>query len=455
VRIRRPICAAALAVLVIAPVRGPLAQEPAKGSTDSAKTAATQDTLAATRAMEARADTIDKQASEWGMWDPGKGFKVASGKSGELNISGYVLFRYLNQLPVTQTYLTHLDAKDTVNTRNDLELQRIMMFFYGWLYDPRLRYTVTLWSVNSTAQVAIGGNLGWVFGKYLSLYGGYQGLPGSRSVVGVFPFFLATDRVLTDEFFRPGFTGGLWANGQIAPGLNYSAMLGNNLSQLGINAAKLNRYLAKSASVWWMPTTGEFGDRGGFGDFDEHTQVATRFGTSYTWSREDRRNDVNVTAPDNTQIRLSDGTLLFQTGTLAPGVTVQWTDFNLSAVDAAVKYNGWFFYVQGYYRRLDRLIATGPLPVAAIVDKGFDFQTAYMLIPKTLMLYGWTSQLFGAFNNSWDAATGVNIYPFRTRNVRLNANAIYVNYSAYGSLFGYYVAGQTGPTLSLAADVFF
>jgi hypothetical protein len=131
------------------------------------------------------------------------------------------------------------------------------------------------------------------------------------------------------------------------------------------------------------------------------------------------------------------------------------SDFNLSAVDAAVKYNGWFFYAQGYYRRLDRLIATGPLPVAAIVDKGFDFQTAYMLIPKTLMLYGWTSQLFGAFNNSWDAATGVNIYPFRTRNVRLNANAIYVNYSAYGSLFGYYVAGQTGPTLSLAADVFF
>ena len=274
-------------------------------------------------------------------------------------------------------------------------------------------------------------------------------------MVGVFPYFLATDRVLTDEFFRPGFTGGVWANGEIVPGLEYAAEIGNSLSQLGVNAAKLNRYFSKAASVFWMPTTGEFGDRGGFGDYDEHARVATRLGASYTWAREDRRSDTSFAAPDNTTIRLSDAVPLFLTGAVAPGVTITWADFNLLALDAAVKYKGWFLYTQGYLRRLDRLIATAPLPLARILDNGFDTQAAYMLLPKTVMVYAWTSQLYGQFNKSWDVAGGVNYYPYHERSFRLNANVIYVDHSAMSSVFGYYVGGQTGSTLSLAADILF
>ena len=426
-------------------------QQPTTPAADSTR-AAPRDTVRKDSGTTAK-DTIP--TSEWGMWDPGKGFVVGKTSIGMLSLSGYVLFRYLNQLPAAQTYVTYGGTLTVVRTRNDIQLQRIMMFWYGWLFKPRLRYQVLLWSVNSTAQVAVAGNLSYTLSKHLTLYGGYGALPGSRSMVGVFPYFLATDRVLTDEFFRPGFTGGVWANGEIVPGLEYAAQIGNSLSQLGVNAIKLNRYFSKAASVFWMPTTGEFGDRGGFGDYDEHTRVATRIGASYTWAREDRRSDTSIAAPDNTQIRLSDAVPLFQTGAVAPGVTINWADFNLLALDGAVKYKGWFLYAQGYFRRLDRLIATAPLPLAHIVDNGFDTQAAYMLLRETLMVYGWTSQLYGQFNKSWDVAGGINYYPYHQRNFRLNANMIYVDHSAVSSVFGYYIGGQTGPSFSLAADILF
>jgi hypothetical protein len=65
-----------------------------------------------------------------------------------------------------------------------------------------------------------------------------------------------------DEFFRGAFTNGVWANGEVAPGLWYSVAVGNNFSTLGITAKQLNRNLATGGRFWWMPTTHEFGPSG-------------------------------------------------------------------------------------------------------------------------------------------------------------------------------------------------
>ncbi len=443
----------ALAYSVVVAGQGQEAQgqETRSATSDSSKTAP-HDT-STRRKQPSSTDSIP--TSQWGIWDPGKGFTVAKTDLGQINLSGYVLFRYLNQLPASQNNISHLGDTVPIDTRNDIQLQRIMLFTTGWLFRPRLKYSLFVWSVNSTAQVAVGGNLNYTFNKYITLYGGYGGLPGSRSMTGVFPYFTATDRVMTDEFFRPGFTGGVWANGQLIPKVFYAAMIGNNLNQLGVNAAKLNRFLAKSASIWWEPTTGEFGERGGFGDFEGHDKLATRIGASYTWSREDRRSSLDATAPDNTQLLLSDAVPLFQTGSLAPNVTVTLASLNLLALDGAIKYRGLNLYAQGYFRRLDDIDADGPLPLASISDKGFDVQASYMLLSKQLMLFGWTSQLYGAFNRAWDAAGGLNFYPYRERNFRLNAVVIYMHRAAWNGLFGYYIGGLIGPTISVGADIFY
>ena len=53
---------------------------------------------------------------------------------------------------------------------------------------------------------------------------------------------------MADEFFRGGFTNGVWANGEVAPGLWYNVAVGNNFSQLGITSNQLDRGLATGGS---------------------------------------------------------------------------------------------------------------------------------------------------------------------------------------------------------------
>ena len=67
--------------------------------------------------------------------------------------------------------------------------------------------------------------------------------------------------------------------------------------------------------------------------------------------------------PNATQIKLSDGVNPFDAGALAEGVTVQKLDYDEMAVDAGVKYRGFSFQSEYYFRRLSDFQATGPVPL--------------------------------------------------------------------------------------------
>jgi len=392
----------------------------------------------------------------WGAVDPGKGFQIARTPLGTLNVSDYVLVRYLNQLPGEQDFVDHLGRIQDVDTRNDIQLHRILLTFYGYIYDPDFTYATTVWTVNSTTQVNIVGYLSYDFGRAFQLFGGVGGLPGTRSLQGSHPYWLGHDRVMADEFFRPGFTMGLWATGEPIPTLFCTAMIGNNLSTLGITAREDTRQFAGSGSIWWMPTTGEFGPRGGFGDFEQHEVPATRFGASFTHSRENRFSDLSQRSPDNTQIRLSDSLLLFEADALAPGVTLVEANYDMLAMDAGFKYEGFFLQSEYYLRWLTRFDATGPLPVDSLFDHGFYLQASYMVLPRLLELYASTSFVFGEFDfDGREIIGGTNFFPFDTRNLRLNLQVIGVDDSPASSLFGYYVGGLEGVIVSAAASVFF
>src|SRR5262249_39409274 len=140
-------------------------------------------------------------------------------------------------------------------------------------------------------------------------------------------------------------------------------------SALGITARQLTRNFATGGSMWWMPTTKEFGPQGAFGDWEHHDRVATRFGFSTTRSREDRFTNAIASTPDNTTIRLADSLNVFDIGSLAPGVSVQQLHYREAATDAGVKYKGMFLQTELYQRWLDEFEADGPLPVSRIIDK--------------------------------------------------------------------------------------
>jgi hypothetical protein len=395
----------------------------------------------------------------WGEFDPGDGFLVGRSSAGELSISAYALVRYINQTPATHTFTDHLGNERTVDARNDIFPHRIMVFLKGWLATPKLVYTLFVWTVNSTDQDALFGSMGYQFNRKFSLYAGINGTPGTRSLQGSHPYWLGHDRVMADEFFRPYFAYSVWAQGEVAPGLWYNAVTANNSSSLGVKATQLDRTWSTGASMFWMPTTKEFGPRGGYGDWERHEKVATRFGFSSALSKEERFTDATTGATGNTTIKLADSLNVFDPGALAPGVTVQEVDYRILSFDAGVKYRGIFLQTEIYTRWLDDFVADGPLPVSSIVDKGFYVQGAFFPIAKTLEVYAATSQIFGdkdaGFDDSSEYLAGVNVYPWDTRNHRLNFQVIDVNRSPVSSTFGYYVGGQSGTTYAAAFSVFF
>lgn len=401
----------------------------------------------------------DKPIESWGAATPGKGFLIGRTDIGEVYVSAYLLLRYMNQLPAGQTFEDHLGRTRDVDPRHDVWAHRIMVHFKGWMGLPKLRYQITFWTVNPTDQDALFGVLGYQFHRKFSLYAGLNGLPGSRTLQGSHPYWLGHDRVMADEFFRPYFTHGVWATGEVLPGLWYQGMVGNNLSTLGITSAQLTRDFSYAASVWWMPTTQEFGPNGSFDDYEHHEDVATRFGISGTYSREDRFSVVESSIPDNTTLKLADGVNVFDEGALAPDVSLDEARYRMVSADAGLKYRGVFLGAAYFHRWLDDFVADAPVPVEKIVDKGFYLQAAFYPVKKKLELYGATSWVLGdedaGFDTQHEYLVGANWFPAPTRDVRINAQLIRINRSPVSSSFGYYIGGQKGMTASLAASILF
>jgi len=389
-----------------------------------------------------------------GEFTPGRGFDMVRTKFGTLNISIYANARYLNQLPGIQTWHDHLGRPREFVGRNDFFWHRTMIWFSGWLGTPKLTYAATVWTVFTTQQSLIYGNIQYKANEHFRFGIGVGPNLSVRSMQGPFPFYASTDRTMGEEALRGGFTNGVWMTGEIVPRLRYNLMLGNNLSSLGIKAANLTRDLSKSATIWWMPTTGEYGPRGGFGDFEHHEKPATRFGASFVHSREDRFNNIGTPSPDNTQVRMTDGVLFFETGALADNVTVDNADVDQFAVDLGVKYKGFNAYLEVYGRKLSKFTATGPVPINTINDYGYALQLSHMIIPRKLMLYAVNSFFWDEFKrHPWEAGGGINMYPLKSRSWRLNVQAMRVYKSAAGETFGLYKEGQTGTTITIGTDI--
>jgi hypothetical protein len=403
--------------------------------------------------------TPAERIETWGEFDPGQGFLVGRSDAGELSISAYALVRYLNQMPSSDTFVDHLGNDRAVDGRNDIFPHRVIVWFKGWVGRPQLVYNIAVWTVNTTNQVALFGNLGYQFGPKFNVYAGINGNPGTRSLQGSHPYWLGHDRVMADEFFRPYFGSGVWVQGSVVPGLWYNVMLGNSNSALDIKATQLDRKFTPSASVWWMPTTKEFGPKGGYGDWEYHDQVATRFGFSSSFSTEQRYTNADNGASGNTTLRLADSVNVFDTGALASGVTVDQVDFDVLSFDAGMKYKGLFLQTEIYHRWFNTFVADGPLPVNDIRDRGFYVQASIYPIKQKLETYFVTSQIFGdkeaGFGNSSEYGVGMNYYPAHTRNHRVNLQYLDVNGSPVSSTFGYYVGGMRGSTVSVALSVFF
>ena len=355
--------------------------------------------------------------------------------------------RYLNTQSSEETYTDHLGVTREVNTRNDITVNRAMFILGGYVFDQRARYSFTVWTSAGAASIVVASNIGWQFNKALTITGGYTGVPGSRSLVNTFPFFTSTDRSMADNFFRPGFTQGAWANGELGSGLNYLAFVGNGLNTLNISANKIDTHLAFSGSAWWEPL-GAYGEPGKsrnmYDDYFASKKVRARIGTAFTRSREDRFSNLDQSNPENTSLYNSDGVLTFSTGAFAPGVTVNVATYRMWAIDGGLKYNGLAINAQYFMRWLNDFDADGALPLASTFDHGAEITAGYFVKPKTTMVYGRGSWVRGQFGNSHEFGGGVKWHFLPTERLWLNAELFEIDRAPYSGAFTPYTAGMTG-----------
>src|SRR5262249_53894345 len=155
-------------------------------------------------------------------------------------------------------------------------------------------------------------------------------------------------------------------------------------------------------TAWWEPL-GAFGL--GPSDVENHQSLRTRLGVSVALSREANQGSIvsegvitepRLPNPEDTFLRLSDGTPVFRAGALGPGVKLTATDVQLWTIDAAFKYRGLSLDSEFFFRWLDNFSTVGKAPpFSSLFDYGALLQGGYFWIPTRLETYARSSVVSG------------------------------------------------------------
>lgn len=388
----------------------------------------------------------------FGEYTPNKGFKFVDTKYGTVSISIFTYMRYLNQKGLDSTYTNSFGTTSTIKRRQDIQVNKVNIKFLGWFLDPKFRYFLYIWTSNTSqglsAQVVVAGWLQYSLNKHFTFGVGINSLPGTRSTEGNFPYWLTVDnRLIADEFFRPSYTTGVWMKGKITDKLDYDMMIGNNLSQLGIDAGQLDNGLNTFVgSLTWFPTTGEFGLYSDFGDFEYHEKAATRVGGKFTYSEESRQSQPKTDDFDNVQTRLSDGSPVFTPFLFGPAILIDNATYKMTCANAGVKYKGLALEGEYYWNWISNFTGTGidSLGFNMITNNGFQLMLSGMVIKQSLQVYTTFSQVFGDYGNPYEARVGLNFFPWKMQAVRWNFEYIQIYRSPAGGLSLPYPVGGTG-----------
>lgn len=372
----------------------------------------------------------------------------------ELKINSQNQIRYVAFDRAVPTWTDSAGVVSPVVNVSNFQLPRGRIIFSGFAFRPELIYdlnidynTVTSNQINFRAYW-----LGWRFNRAVTIYTGQSKVPGSREWLLSTMNMLGPDRSMASTFFRPSLSQGIWITGEPVDGWFYHAMIANGFNTLGSTPDQLNSHMTFSGSTWIDPL-GNFGQ--GYSDFEQHDDPVIRLGTSLTYAPIQGPQG-NPDAPDNSEVRLSDGTVLTDTGALAPGVTLNAYKIGLAAIDFAFKYDGFSFSTELYLQDLFSLKGNGPLPRSSVAQYGGYVQAGYFVMPQKLELYSRVSNATGPFGTGKEYAGGFNWFFLPNRqNLRFTADAAWLDHCPADQNRTNYQAGQTGWLLRTQMQVFF
>jgi hypothetical protein len=152
------------------------------------------------------ASTAGTDKVKSGSWKKIQCSKVANTKYGDVNIRIYIYVRYLNQLGLDSSYTNDFGHTSAIDQRQDVQVQKVSIYFSGWFLDPKFRYFLYAWACKASqglgAQVVLAGNLVYNINRHFALRDSIMSLPGVRTSEGNYPFWLSVDnRMIGDEFY--------------------------------------------------------------------------------------------------------------------------------------------------------------------------------------------------------------------------------------------------------------
>lgn len=419
-------------------------------------TAGGAETKAASALLDAGDQSIPEPDPTWaprsfmtGFYDKGYVLVAPSDRqrtpfSLKLNVTTQV--RYTGFARSVDTWTDSAGDVLPVRNRSYFALNRNWFSFSGFAFSPRLRFIAAVFSTSTTNQTIASGGVGYEFSRALIVASGYYKVPGTREWIESARYPLGADRTMANTFFRPGISPGIWAQGEPIRNFYYYTGIFDDLSSVVNTAGRTNTNMTYAANVWWEPL-GSFGP--GYSDEEFHETPALRLGASVTYNRSRREPNLELgqTNPENTILRLTDGTPLYQPNALAPDVTLESAHVLLASYDISMKYRGFSLSSEVYTRWITDLRTVTPAPRGSlddINDVGGLVQGSYALIPKRFELFARTSGVFGRFGDGSDYGGGANWYPFENRNVRATFEAKRINHSPANNLLYGYFAGESG-----------
>ena len=366
-----------------------------------------------------------------------------------LSIGGFLQLRWLEFARGATSWTNSAGTDVPISNINAFSLNRYLLMFSGHVLDERLVYAFALFGTSNSGintGVAPIGMAGWKFGPEATVGAGVTIVPGSREFVDSSPWTIGVDRSMANTFFRPGYSPGVAAIGTLAEGtIHYQAGIWNSIDAGGANVLlRRGTSMAWAGNTWWEPL-GKFGL--GYSDMEHHADPAVRIGTSGVFAPNTRALPVPGFNPENTIVRLSDGTPLATSGALGPGSVVDAFTYRLATIDAGWKWRGVSANAEYYCRFLDSFTGTGPFSRTGILDQGGAGYLGWCFLPRTWEVYARSSAVTGPFGSGQEYGGGINRYINGSRQGRLTLEALYMLHNPAQNILYPYRAGSTGTAI--------
>jgi hypothetical protein len=370
-------------------------------------------------------------------------------------LGGYMQLRWFEFARDARQWTNSAGTSLPVKNINTFNINRFLLSFHGHVVDERLVYNFAFFgttNVGIRSGVVPIGLLGWKFDDATTVGGGMMPVPGTREWIESSPWSTGIDRSMANTFFRPGFSPGLAAIGSLGEKtLHYQAGVWNAIDGGTTGVLRRGTGMAWAGNTWWEPL-GPFGL--GTTDMEHHDDPVIRLGTSGVYAPTYAL-PIQGANPEDTIVRLSDGTPLSLFEALGPKSQVDRFLYQLATVDAGWKWQGVGVFFEYYWRLLDNFRGTGTFERSSIFDQGGMAYVSWCFVPRTYEVYGRSSVVTGPYGTGQEYGGGLNWYLKKTRQARLTLEALHMNRNPAQNFLYPYRAGYTGTAIQTQFVVVF